>query len=234
MGWRLASPGEPPQRVVMEPSSFAFVRRYEPRDRASVRQICCDTADRGRSFEGFFHDREVFADFLTGYYTDWEPEALWVAEHKDQVIGYVTGCLDADRYRRVMAWWIIPRGVLRGLSRGILCSLETWRLLKAVIKTWQAGGLRVISFEKYPAHLHVNLREDFRGHGMGQRLVERFIQQVGERGLPGLRASVRRDSHSACRFFERMGFAIINRHRVVFPDGGALREHETVVYGKAL
>src|SRR3989442_159990 len=46
------------------------VRLYEPRDRAAVREICCDTADSGEPVETFFPDREGFADVLTRYYTD--------------------------------------------------------------------------------------------------------------------------------------------------------------------
>ena len=219
----------------MERSDAVLVRGYEPRDRTAVRRICCDTADRGEPVERFFRDRELFADLLTRYYTDWEPEAVWVAEQDGQVVGYVTGCLDTARYRWRMARRIIPWTVLQGVCRGVLWSPEAWRFLKAAVQTWRVGRLGLAnSLEAYPAHLHVNLRRGSRGHGVGRRLVERFIEQVAARGLPGLHAAVRDDNHSACHFFERLGFGILSRHRVVFPDGATLTEHETRVYGKTL
>ena len=74
-----------------------LIRVYRPDDRDAVRTVACDTADRGEPVEGFFRDREVFADLLTRYYTDWEPQSLWVAEAEGRVIGYLTGCLDTRR-----------------------------------------------------------------------------------------------------------------------------------------
>jgi hypothetical protein len=53
-------------------TSQVVIRPSEQRDREAVREICCDTADGGERVESFFPDREVFADLLTLYYTDYE------------------------------------------------------------------------------------------------------------------------------------------------------------------
>lgn len=211
------------------------IRAYRQADRHAVRRIACETAERGEPVERFFHDREVFADLVTRYYTDWEPEALWVAEHDGQVVGYLTGCLDPRRYRRVMLWRVIPAAVVRGVCRGVLCHSETWRLAYVAIKTWQMGGLRTRQpLRAYPAHLHVNVQDRFRGQQVGQRLVTRFLQQVEAAGLPGVHAAVRGDNPTACRFFERLGFIPLSRLRVAFPSGKKLDFHETVIYAKHL
>lgn len=208
------------------------IRAYQQADRHAVRTIACDTAERGEPVERFFHDREVFADLLTRYYTDWEPEALWVAERDGQVVGYLTGCLDTRRYHRVMAWRIIPTAVLRGLLRGLLFRSETWRLARAAIATWRLGGLRNRPPGDYSAHLHVNVRRDVRGQQIGQRLVAQFIHQVHTAGLRGIHAAVRGDNPAACRFFERLEFTPLSRSSVAFPAGKKLEFHETVIYGK--
>jgi GNAT superfamily N-acetyltransferase len=39
---------------------------------------------------------------------------------------------------------------------------------------------------EYPAHLHINLAPQFRGRGLGARLVQSFSDIVGAAGLPGL------------------------------------------------
>ena len=200
-----------------------------------VRAIACETAARGEPVECFFHDREVFADLLTRYYTEWEPQSLWVAERDGQVVGYLTGCLDTRRYHRVMRWRIIPAAALRGLLMGLLCRSETWRLVRAAIATWRLGGAGSSKpLREHPAHLHVNVRRDVRGQQVGQRLVTRFIQQVCTAGLRGIYAAVRSDNPSACRFFERQGFAPLSRSPVAFPSGERLAFHETVIYGKRL
>ena len=63
------------------------IRPYEPRDRAAVRQICCDTADAGQPVERFFPDREVIADLLTNYYTQFEPQSAFVADNGSGAVG---------------------------------------------------------------------------------------------------------------------------------------------------
>ena len=97
-----------------------IVRRYEPRDRAAVREICCDTADAGAPVERFFPDREVFADVLSRYYTDFAPATTWVAEQDGRVVGYLTGCLDTRRFLQTTAIRIVPAALLKALLHGSL------------------------------------------------------------------------------------------------------------------
>ena len=77
----------------------------------------------------------------------------------------------------------------------------------------------------YPAHLHVNLAPEFRGSGLGGRLVETFVASVRDRGAPGAHVVT---SHSArnAGFYERHGF----RRLRVFPWNG----RDLVMLGRAL
>ena len=210
------------------------IRLYRPADRPAVRAIACETAERGEPVERFFPDREVFADLLTMYYTDWEPDALWVAEQDSRVMGYLTGCLDTRRYHRVMAARIIPRAAWLGLRRGALLHRETWRLAQAGLVTWRLGGLAHVPLDAYPAHLHCNIAPGFRDRQAGTGLVTQFLTQVADARLPGVHAAVRGDNARACRFFERLGFAMVGRARVAWPAGRTLTMHETLMYGKRL
>jgi GNAT superfamily N-acetyltransferase len=38
----------------------------------------------------------------------------------------------------------------------------------------------------YPAQLHVNLAPEWRGHGIGSRLIQRFVADVSKTGAPGV------------------------------------------------
>ena len=209
------------------------VRPYEPRDREAVRRICCETADRGGPVEAFFSDRDVFADFVTGYYTAYEAQSLWVAEQGGQVIGYLTGCLDTRRCRRLTACVIVPRASVKALGRGALWSRATWRLAWAGLQTLlRGGGHARPSLERYPAHLHINLLRAFRGRRVGLGLVERFMAQAQAAGVRGVHVAIRGDNPPSRRFFERLGFIELSRHPVVFPNGASYDIRETVVYGK--
>jgi hypothetical protein len=70
------------------------VRLYRPEDRAAVREIAWRTGFIGESPEWYWRDRQSFEEIWTPYYTDQEPESLLVATRDEQVVGYLTGCVD--------------------------------------------------------------------------------------------------------------------------------------------
>ena len=213
-------------------STPVIVRRYEPADREAIRRICCETADRGEPVEHFFRDREIFADLLLRYYLEQEPQATWLAEFEGRVIGYLTGCLDSRRYQRVMTWRIVPSAVCKAIGRGVLRHPQTWALLQGGAAVWLQGGFaHHVPLQAYPAHLHVNVLEKFRGRTAGRQLIERFCEQVRAAGLGGVHAVARGDNPPACAFFERMGFSQVSRHPTTLFTGSL---HYTVIYGKRL
>ena len=208
------------------------IRPYAPGDRSGVREICCETGDRGEPVDGLFEDRDVFADLVTRYYTDDEPQSTWIAEDGGRIVGYLTGCLDTGRYERVLLRRVIPRAFVKAVLRGGLFSRRTWRWARAGWHTQQTRwGQWQSSLASYPAHFHVNIRRGFRGQRLGERLVERFLDAVRAAGLPGVHVAVRADNAASCRFFERMGFLELERRRVWFPAAASYEPHETILYG---
>jgi GNAT superfamily N-acetyltransferase len=208
-----------------------IIRSYRPEDRAAVREISWNTADRGRPFDLYFHDCEAVADALTRYYTDWEPGSLWVAECDGGVVGYLTGCLDTRRANPIIVRKIIPKAVGGAIGRGALGRAETWRLLAALAATALLGGMPKVDLRKYPAHFHINLRQGFRGGGLGRRLVESFRQQVQDGGLRGIHVVAWSDNEGGRRFFEAMGFRPLRQQPLILPRGRGFKRTSTVVYG---
>ena len=61
------------------------------------------------------------------------------------------------------------------------------------------------SFEKFPAHLHINCHPEARGLGVGKRLVLQLVEQLKSEGVVGLH--ILTGSSSDNRFFyEKLGF----------------------------
>ncbi len=212
------------------------IRLYRSSDRPVVRKICSDTADLGRAVENFFYDREIFADLVVSYYTDFEPACLWVADCEDRVVGYLSGCKNSRRYLRVMCSRIIPRILIPAFWRGVLLHKDTRRIFKAMFKNLQIGAFnRRDLFRLYPAHMHINLEECFRHRGLGTALVERFLEQLSRDHLAGVQVSVCQDNHLACNFFERLGFSVLGRYPMVrFHKTNGLKASHTVIYGRRL
>ena len=78
-------------RPVSSFTNGVLIRRYESRDREAVRHLCCETGFLGKAIDPVFQDREIFADYLTRYYTDIEPESSFVLEQEGAVKGYLLG-----------------------------------------------------------------------------------------------------------------------------------------------
>ena len=78
---------------------------------------------------------------------------------------------------------------------------------------------------RFPAHLHVNLGEPFRGRGTGTLLVEAFAEVAQQAGAPGMHVVTGRGMRNV-RFYERCGFV----ERGCAPWKGG----EVVLLGRAL
>ncbi len=211
------------------------IRPYQLLDRPAIRQICADAADMGEPVERIFSDREVFADIITSYYTDFEPQSLWVAEAEGEVVGYLSGCLDSRRFLRAMIWRIAPKVLLRALLRGVFLHRQTIRFIIAMLKSFKLGGFkRSIPFDKYPAHLHIDIKHDFRNKKIGQSLMEKFFTQAKSSGIPGVYLTTRQDNTTACRFFERIGFSLLARYPLVIPQPSNFQIIYSLLYVKKL
>jgi GNAT superfamily N-acetyltransferase len=202
-----------------------IVRRYEPRDRVAVREICCDTADAGASVERFFPDREVFADVITRYYTDFAPDTTLVAEQAGRVVGYLTGCFDTRRFLRTMALRIVPAALLKALLHGSL-----WhRFVRQNLRL--PNSQRRQPLVDYPAHFHLNLHAGYRGQGTGRQLLEKFLEHARQAGVTGIHAGVSEVNAAGRKFFECAGFVAVGREdRFRTSDQPAF----TILYGLRL
>ncbi|MFV0368029.1 MAG: GNAT family N-acetyltransferase [Hyphomicrobiaceae bacterium] len=58
---------------------------------------------------------------------------------------------------------------------------------------------------RFPAHLHINLRHDLRGRGYGAVLIERFVEDVRDAGLPGVHVVTGAGLRNV-GFYKRNGF----------------------------
>lgn len=207
------------------------LRPYAPSDRAAVRELCCATAYGEARLASFFPDRELFADLMTRYYLEWEPESAWVAEVEGRAVGYLLGCRDTRRQRRVQATRVVPAALAGFVRRGGLVKRATWRLVGANLRLPRRGER--FDEERYPAHLHVGLDAEHRGMDLGHRLVEAFLGELRAAGVPGVHAVVLAENAGGRHFFEQLGFAPLARGWALRRPGQA-RAPRKIVYGRTV
>jgi ribosomal protein S18 acetylase RimI-like enzyme len=195
-------------------------RLVEPRDEAAVRRICFDTALYGQSMRTLLDDRTLISEALVGYYLRFEPDALFVADAGEAVVGYLTGCLDTRRFVRQFALHLTPRLVLRFLCKGHVFRPAAWRLLLGGARhaaAWKEVRAKLL--DSHPAHLHLNLDIHHRGRGVAAGLLREFLALAACRGVRGVHLST--ETQEGRKFFHKSGFHVIHEYRLPSILGGA-------------
>jgi ribosomal protein S18 acetylase RimI-like enzyme len=187
-----------------------LIRHYQPADRQVVFRIGADTAFFGAPIEAYLEDRNVFLDAFYAAYTDLEPEHAWVSCADGEVVGFLAGCTDTRRHNRQILRVIIPRlagNVLRGRYHFGKRSLKYFSgMLTGMLR----GELTHVNLDTYPAHLHINVAAAWRGHNLGQRLMEAWLGQLHGLGIPGVYLNTTSLNEAACRLYEKLGFRLLD------------------------
>ena len=190
-----------------------LVRRYRPEDREAIRTICADTGFLGKPIDPVFEDRELFADYLTSYYTDAEPESIFVSVIEDQVKGYMMGSLHPQRQARYEAR-MLPRLVLRGLWRYFQRPYNTAsrRYIRWVLTR---GRSETPFVPPNTPHIHFNILPEAQSVSRLREIVETYLAYLTSQGAGAVYGQV--VSHGPRRgerLFARYGFKVVDRREV--------------------
>jgi len=190
-----------------------IIRPYRPEDREAVRAICADTGFLGRPIDAVFEDRELFADYLTRYYTDREPESTFVCELDGEVKGYVMGSRFPQSKSRY-EMWLLPTLVLKGLWR---CFTRPYKATTRSYMRWIITKARQENPFTPPdiAHFHFNVRPEARSISASRELVDTYLKYLRDHGEKQVYAQVvAYETRRGVRTFERYGFRVIDEREV--------------------
>ncbi len=215
--------------------SNVIIRPFTPEDRQSVRDICADTADKGEPVENFFPDRESLTDLLCGYYTDFEPGSVLVAEDNGRIIGYILGCFDNRRYGLAMMFVILPKAMVKAFCRGVFFSRQFWGIVSGMLRNWpRLLSWRKQSFHSHEGHLHIGVAKAARHLHIGSQLVDGFLTYARTQHVKTLSASVHSGNTAAMRFFEKCQFELTERFPMVMYANGEYVQYHSLHYVKKI
>jgi len=190
-----------------------IIRPYQPKDREAVRDICADTGFLGKPINTVFEDRELFADYLTRYYTDLEPASTFVCEVDGEVKGYVMGSRFPKR-KALYEMWLLPVLLFRGLWRCFTrpYNSDTRRYMRWIVT--KARKENPFTPPNIP-HFHFNVRPEARSVGDSRELVNTFLNYLTSHGEKQVYAqAVAYETRRGVRTFERYGFRVIDEREV--------------------
>src|SRR5262249_24842462 len=156
----------------------------------AVRTLCCQTGNRGNPIDPVRWP--LFADLWIGPYQRLVPQWTYVAEDESRIVGYLTGCPDSAAFRRARRYRVtLPLliGIALGRSGGPPAAGATVRL---AFRLGRGGESRLAPqlpagfAHTHPAHLHMNVDAGSRRRGIGVVLIERYVRDLTEAGVPGV------------------------------------------------
>ena len=190
-----------------------LIRPYRAADRDTVRAICADTGFLGKPIDPAFEDRELFADYLTSYYTDVEPESTFVCEFDGEVKGYVMGSRFPKK-KTAYETHLLPRLALRGIWRYFTrpYNAASRKYVRWIIT--QAREEQPFTPPDIP-HFHINIRPEARSVAATRAMVDMFLQYLCDAGDKQVYGQVvTYDTRRGTRLFERYGFRVIDQREV--------------------
>jgi ribosomal protein S18 acetylase RimI-like enzyme len=188
------------------------IRPFDPiTDRARVRALCCDTGFLGNPIDPVFEDREIFADYLTAYYTDWEPESAFVLLVNGEIRGYLLGSRRPFR-QQLYNLYSNASLFLRGMWRFRRYNAASKKFVRWILtQAWK----EVPAAPRRTAHFHFNLLPEARQLATTRTLMERFLDHLrrhGERAVYG--QMVVFEDRRGAKMFERFGFRVLNKMEI--------------------
>jgi ribosomal protein S18 acetylase RimI-like enzyme len=186
------------------------IRPFQITDRQEVFRIGADTAFFGNPVETYMEDRNAFLDAFYAYYTEFEPGHAWVACADGKVVGFLAGCVDTRLRNRMLLKTIFPRLVSKRLHGcyhiGRRSMKYFWGLLVGLLHMEYTH----VDLERFPAHLHINIDSNWRGLKLGKRLMEAYLLQLRDLGIPGVHLDTTTLNGAAIHLYEKMGFRLLD------------------------
>ena len=187
------------------------IRKLQPGDRARIRELCCDTGFLGNPIDPVFEDRELFADYLTAYYTDWEPESSFVLLVNGEIRGYLLGSRWPFR-QQCYAFYQNLSLFLRGIFRYRRYNAASKKFVQWIMRTaWR----EVPAAPRRTPHFHFNVLPDARQLATTRALTDsylKYLHECGEKRVYG-QVVVFEDRRGA-KIFERYGFKVLNKSEI--------------------
>lgn len=173
----------------------------------AIRELCCRTGNNGSPIPRLRWP--LFGKLWIEPYERLIPDWTFAAVGDGKVIGYLTGCPESKQFRwrrltlcRVplvlelaIGRYLTDRSLVGFVARSLPAEL-------AIRHRFPIATRKTIE-NSLPAHLHINVDADFRGAGIGRKLIEAFLASLREQAIPGV--------HLYCgpaplEFYRRVGF----------------------------
>lgn len=192
-------------------SEEILFRSFQPdgQDEQQMRELVFNNAFLGRPFDVICPCKEWFGDVVLSPYIRYQPENIHVAIHKptDRLIGYLTGSMGEEQFSKRQYDMVRRKVISLAVSLTMPWTFldHSSRLFAAHI-IFRGEGERP-SHPETGVHWHFQVDKDFRGQGIGTRLLQRFVREAREADFGLIWAEVMAYPEKPREYFEDRGWS---------------------------
>lgn len=179
------------------------IRKATPNDRDDLFRICLLTADAGTDGSALYSDPHYPGLVWAVPYLELEPDFAFVLTDGDDVLGYIVGTPDSEKFdeKLIENWW--PELKRRYGDRKAEKPSDPAVLDRIATPPHSDREVTV----NYPAHLHINLLPPAQSGGWGRRMIETMLAALKAAGVPAVHLGVSPTNDRAIGFYKHLGFA---------------------------
>lgn len=162
-----------------------MIRQYDEKDRADIERICLPNPSQNELYD------EAILKCFCAYYIERTQKFCFVAtDENDKAVGYVLCAPDFLIWKEHFKRDYIEKSdnpYLKAIGEATIKALEPFA-------------------EDYPAHLHIDIDENYRGQKLGTKLIAELLKKLKSHNISGVMLDVANDNVSAQKFYTRQGF----------------------------
>jgi GNAT superfamily N-acetyltransferase len=182
------------------------IERAGRHDVPGAYRTCLLTGDAGRDATALYRDPDLLGHVYVGPYLARGVGTQLVLFDHEGSAGYLLSADDTSDFEAWAEdeWWPPLRARYARRSDG-----SRDDELIALIHQPERTPHEITG--RYPAHLHIDLQERARGKGFGRLLIERLLDELRARGIPGVHLGVDAANANGIAFYDHLGFAEVAR-----------------------
>jgi ribosomal protein S18 acetylase RimI-like enzyme len=188
------------------------LRAFRPdgEDESQMRELMFDNAFLGEPFDVICPCKEWFSDVVLTPYIKYQPENIQVAVHRPsgRLIGYLTGSLGGQELEGLQ-YKLVKKKVI-SLALSLTMPWTFFDLSSRLFAThviFRGEGERP-SHPETGVHWNFQVAKDFRGHGIGTKLLRRFVHDALEADFRLIWAEVMAYPEKPPQYFGDRGWLI--------------------------
>jgi ribosomal protein S18 acetylase RimI-like enzyme len=185
---------------------MATIRPFQHFDLPGIYRVCLSTGDSGKDATLLYRNPELLPHIYAGPYPIADPGLTFVAVDDQGVLGYIVATADTLEFETWLEqnWWPHLRAQYsRRLAADPRDGTEDW-LRVSHLHEMKPTPDKV--YERYPAHLHIDILPRGQRADLGRRLVHSLLEALRARRVRGLHLGVGSGNPGAFAFFTAVGF----------------------------